>query len=210
MTTPIGTRFSVAMMSLLAVGSFGLVHPLPASAETCSPSDIALYTQAEVNAFPPGCTEIAGDLTVGPSSDITNLSALSSLTTVGEDLDIEDNDALVHVDGLSSLTSVRKDINIEDNLFLANVDGLAALTSVGEDVDIEDNLSLTNIDGLASVTAVGGDLDIEDNRFLSRCSCGLVALFAGGGPSGDISMRGNRGGGDCNNDGADIAAESCP
>jgi hypothetical protein len=100
----------LGLCGLLAVGLIGLALPGPALAQVCSPADFFLVNQAAVNAFPQGCTEVSGNLVLAVSgqtpTDITDLSPLSALTSVGGDLHIAFNPALTSLDGLSALISV--------------------------------------------------------------------------------------------------------
>ena len=67
----------------------------------CPPAGgVTLINQSQVNNFAvlyPGCTTIAGDLNIGVSgspSDITDLTPLSSLTTITRGLYLVDDDVL--------------------------------------------------------------------------------------------------------------------
>ena len=66
-------------------------------------ADLVLSSQAQVDAF--NCTEVQGNIIIS-GADITNLSALSSLTKVVGRLSIVDNPNLASFDGLSGLRSV--------------------------------------------------------------------------------------------------------
>jgi hypothetical protein len=194
------------------------------TAEACA-GDLVLTTQAEVDAF--SCSEVMGDLTIGPSADITDLGSLSTLASVSGVFVIERNDVLADVDGLSGLTSVGwlivrengalADIdglsslvsasffNLVDNDALTDVDGLSSLTSVEEWVIIELNDALTNVDGLSSLTSLGNDLVIEQNPRLSKCACALWALLADG-IGGTLFISNNAPG--CDSPG-EVTAEAC-
>src|SRR5690606_5725923 len=126
----------------------------------CPPGDVILTSQTEVDAFAtnyPNCTEVSGNLTI-QGANITDLTPLSNLTSVGEYLFIYSNSNLTNLDGLSNLTSVGGYLLIGSNSNLTNLDGLSNLTSVGGYLDIYNNLSLTNLDGLNNLTSVGGYL----------------------------------------------------
>ena len=64
---------------------------------------ITLSSQADVNAFVG--SSINGNLTIS-GGDITNLSPLSTLTSVSGALDVYDNAALTNLDGLGGINSV--------------------------------------------------------------------------------------------------------
>jgi len=135
-----------------------------ASAQVCA--FLTLTTQAEVNAV--NCSSVTGILTIsGP--DITDLSPLSSVTSVGGDLFIQDNPVLTNLVGLGGITSVGEDLFIAGNPVLTNLDGLAGITSVGGAfLQIHDNAVLTNLDGLSGITSVGGNLQINRNGVLTN------------------------------------------
>src|SRR5690606_36136991 len=133
---------------------------------------VHLTSQTEVDAFAtnyPNCTEVSGDLTI-QGANITDLTPLSNLTSVGGYLYIYNNSNLTNLDGLSNLTSVGGYLSIAYNSNLTNLDGLSNLTSVGGDLEISYNSSLTNLDGLSNLTSVGADLVIYFNYSLTDIS----------------------------------------
>lgn len=159
------------MLALLGV----LAAP-PAQAQArkvCN--DVVLRTQLDVYRF--DCDVVVGNLTIGgergsPSPQITDLTPLRRLASVGRGLIINRNGALVSLTGLEGLTSVG---------FLS----------------IRENPSLRSLTGLEALDAVGGSLFIWDNEALTSCSCGLSGLIREGrfvGISGAINFRGNAGG----------------
>ncbi len=141
--------------------------------------DIELSSQADVDAFDQSITDISGYLII-EGNDITDLSNLSNITSVGGHLQISSNDALVNLDGLSNITSVGGYIEISYNDALVNLDGLSKITSVGEDLIISSNVALVNLDGLSNLTSVGGDLFIAYNDALVDLD-GLSNLTSVGG-----------------------------
>lgn len=92
-------------------------------------SDATLTTQAEVDAYP--CVTQTGNLTIGTSSDITNLGGLEGLTSVSGTLDVHDNAALVDLDGLAGLASVGGNLEVSTNGNLAFFCGLFPLLDTG-------------------------------------------------------------------------------
>lgn len=147
----------------------------------CASTDYSfLTTQAEVDALgATGCDRIVGELSMKNSGDITNLNALTNITSIGEALTIDNLSALIDLDGLDNLTSVGE-LNIATNGALTNLNGLASLTSVGGDLVIGDNAALTNLDGLANVTSVGGNLLIFINDAVTNLD-GLTNINSVGG-----------------------------
>jgi len=122
----------------------------------------------------PTYTSITGALTI-QGNDINDLSALSSLASVGENLQIQSNSILTNLDGLSSLTSVGGSLYVQSNAALTNLGGLSSLASVGEILQIQSNDALTNLDGLSSITSVGGSLYVQSNAALTNLD-GLSSL----------------------------------
>src|SRR5690606_2538851 len=148
----------------------------------CPAGDVILGSQTEVDDFAtnhPNCTEISGDLYIY-GNDITDLSPLSNLTSVGGNLYIFSNSSLLNLDGLNNLTSVGGLLDISFNSNLTNLNGLSNLTSVGGYLNIYDNLSLTNLDGLSNLTSLGGYLSISFNSSLNNLD-GLSNLTSIGG-----------------------------
>src|SRR5690606_9350997 len=149
----------------------------------CPDGDIVLTSQAEVDAFAtdyPYCTEITGSLTIGyemDSTDITDLSALSNITSVGGSLGIF-NTQLTSLEGLSSLMSIEEDLQIWDNweltsLFdheLVSFDGYLDIWSASMLESLSgftnttilsglslDYTALVNLEGLSNLTSIGSN-----------------------------------------------------
>jgi hypothetical protein len=122
-----------------------------ASAQVCA--SLTLTTQAEVDAV--SCSLVTGDLLIiGP--DITDLSPLSSVTSVGGNLFIRNNPMLTNLNGLGGITLVGAQVNILRNAALRNLDGLAGITSVDSDLFIQDNTVLTEFCGLFPLLDASG------------------------------------------------------
>src|SRR5690606_15639211 len=119
----------------------------------CPAGDVILTSQTEIDDFAtnhPNCTEVSGNLTI-QGANITDLTPLSNLTSVGGYLYIGSNSSLTNLDGLSNLTSVGGFLYIGSNSSLNNLDGLSNLTSIGADLVIRSNSSLTDISGLENI-----------------------------------------------------------
>ena len=116
----------IKLLTLLFVSIlfFGLFS---ASSAQVIEGSVYLTTQEEVNAFTG--ISITDSLTIS-GSDIVDLSALSTLTSVGGRLSVRDNDALSNLAGLSNLTSVGGDLRIYENDLLNNLDGLSNLVII--------------------------------------------------------------------------------
>ena len=115
------------------IGSTGIVFvhadgAQPPGEDPCT-VDVTLTTQAEVDAF--NCTQVDGDLWIGPSTDIQDLHPLSALERVRGAFVVVDNQALTTLRGLSSLESAR-DLVVADNPALASMEELSAMQTVGD------------------------------------------------------------------------------
>ncbi len=164
----------------------------------CPSGNVELNTQAEVDAFVaqyPNCTEIESSLGIAVSadfpSDITDISGLSNLTSVGWDLWIgvwyADNASLTSLNGLNNITSVGGDLWISFQDGLTSLSALDGITSVGGNLDIRHNDVLTSLSGLDNITSLGGNLSIINNNALTS----LGALDNITSVEGDLNIRNN-------------------
>jgi len=141
-------------------------------AQTCLPDGINFTTQAQINSFQinyPNCTSIEGDVIIN-GADITNLSGLSMLTSIGGSLSIgyyenDCNPHLTSLSGLNGLTHIGSYLQIMENLALSNLSGLNSLTNIGGDFNIINN-TLSTLAGLQNLNSIGGSLVIEGNYSL--------------------------------------------
>jgi hypothetical protein len=163
-----------------------VVFSTPVAAQECSPVDIELGSQAEVDSFQAdhGPCDRATNLTV-QGADIVNLDGLAGLATVHDKFSISNNrqlknidgfpalthvgelviyynDSLAAIDGLNALTSTDSQVYIRFNYELKSIHGLTSLRSVGEDLRIQNSFNLDDLDGLSGVTSIKGDLTIAN------------------------------------------------
>lgn len=141
--------------------------------------DANLYTQQAVIDFAShGYTNITGRLYIGTSpftsDNITDISQLSTVETVGGDLGVHGCYGLTSLNGLSGITTVGRDLLIKENEDLENLSGLGAIIDVTRDVQISENELLTNVD-LVNLTTVGGLLFISKNESLLSLN-GLASI----------------------------------
>jgi hypothetical protein len=78
---------------------------------------VHVYLQEDLDLFVG--TIITGGLYIS-GSDITDLSPLSNLKTIGNGLFLLDNDALTNLEGLNNITSIGEYLLIKDNDALTN------------------------------------------------------------------------------------------
>ena len=177
-----GNRF----LKKLGIPIFFLFFTLGLKAQ-CPAGSVFFTTQAQIDAFAinyPNCTEITGYLQIG-GSDITDLSPLSNLTSVGGYLYINSNSNLTNLDGLSNLTSVGADLVINSNYSLTDISGLQ---------NIDPNSILSSYFGIG--------LYITGNPLLSVCNLDNFCTYLAG--SGPRTISGNAG--DCISEAAVNAA----
>lgn len=207
---PTCSRFGIGSLSLL----FALLFTAPARAQVC-PS-MTLDSQADVDAF--DCSEVAGSLYIGDvlGDDITDLSPLSKLTTVGDFLDISFNRVLESLTGLENLSTVggglvftgnselrsltalqsltsAESIQLLNNLSLESLTGLEGITSTNSGIVLLNNPVLASLTGLENVTAIGDNLLIEGNISLSSIASLRNVTSVGG----DLRVRDNEALEDC-------------
>jgi hypothetical protein len=138
---------------------------LNAISQGCLPQGITFTTQAQIDSFPinyPGCTLIEGDVTIWGSWDITNLTALSSVSAVGGNFTINDSHALDDFTGLDNLQSIGGNVLIKNNINQISFAGLQNLTTIGGNFDTYQyyNTSLTSFQGLNSLITIGGSFSV--------------------------------------------------
>ena len=159
-------------------------------AVACPQSNYDLSTQAEVDALgATGCTEVTGNLEIQNSTDISNLDALTNITTVGLDLKIRENSVLENFDGLQHLSYVGAGLHIVSNDSLTSIEGLTNLSSLSQSIGIgltiSDNPRLTSLKGLSGLTSAnfywGGIRVIRNDSLRSLEGLGnLTSMSLGG------------------------------
>jgi hypothetical protein len=154
-----------------------------ASSQGCLPEGITFSLQSQIDSFQvsyPGCTEIEGDVMIR-GSNITDLSGLIVLTSIGGTLEIGDiyagNPSLTSLAGLEGLTSIEGDLYIAWNYNLTSLSGLDNLNSIGGRVGIGYNYNLTSLMGLENLTSIGDGLVIEEANALTSLT-GLEGLIS--------------------------------
>ncbi|ARA94136.1 hypothetical protein AWN76_013885 [Rhodothermaceae bacterium RA] len=145
--------------------------------------NVDLFSQADVTAFAAqGTTEITGDLFIsGP--DITDLSGLASVTSVGGNLIVQNNGQLASLTGLDQITSVEGNLEVVGNDLLTDLTGLASVAWIGGELTVQTNDQLVSLAGLGPLSTVGGVL-IESNPSLQS----LEALRSLKTVAGDLRM----------------------
>ncbi|MCD4735198.1 MAG: T9SS type A sorting domain-containing protein [Bacteroidales bacterium] len=170
----------------------------------CLPEGIEFLSQDEIDLFPtnyPGCTVIEGDVAITgfgiynldslnvltaidgklniSTDELTFLTGLENVTTIGGALEIKHCIALANLFGLENLVSLGGNLEIMNNPNLLNLSGLSNLTSIPGDLYVGLNTQLEDIKALAGVTSVGGNFTATVNPYME--SLGLFGLQAVGG-----------------------------
>jgi len=140
--------------------------------------DVNLTSQAEVDAFPQnfGCSIIEGDLFIGiipvypivqdNDTDISDLSALQSISKIAGSLTISNNDLLKNLNGLHSLTEIDGALTIDDNEELENIAHLNNLSKIDSSLNINHNHALINFEGLENITTLNHFIGLRGNTDL--------------------------------------------
>jgi hypothetical protein len=164
---------------LLAVTMQLLVLTLPALAfaQDCTPLEIELTSQLEVDQFQANhgpCDRVSQNLVI-TGEDIVSFDGLSNLTTVLGDLKIDGNSSLIAIDGLAKLQSVGS-LSMSFNPALLKIDGLSGLARVDKWLLIQYNNSLQSVSGLNQLAYVGDNLLVRANWQLTSFH-GLSKLY---------------------------------
>ncbi|NRB48634.1 MAG: T9SS type A sorting domain-containing protein [Saprospiraceae bacterium] len=152
----------------------------------CPAGNISLNSQAEINNFPvnyPGCNQIFGDLNIS-GSDITDLSPLSSLVSIGGTLTVGLIPNLNNLQGLNNLQFVGGSLVLSELPAIQNLNALFNLNTVEGDLIVTNNGLLADFSGicpLISTGTIGGTQNFANNaaEFVTgECFC----------PAGDIEL----------------------
>jgi hypothetical protein len=160
----------------------------------CLPDGIVFTTQSQVDSFQvnhPGCSGIEGDVKIY-LSNISDLSGLSVLTSIGRDLIITDNLNLSSLNGLQNVHSIGRDLIVSNNS-LVTLSGLNGLNHIGSNVQVgnllvENNPLLVSFTGLDNLTHISGKSDIVSNPSLLNLQ-GFNSLSY---LDGDLTIEGNQ------------------
>ena len=136
---------------------------------------ITLTTQQAVDTIratlgDPRITVIAGNFTIGPSSNITDLSPLNFLTEITGDFNIGNsmggNAGLVNTGDFSVLERVGGEFTIQNNANLENVGNFPVLERIGEEFFIQNNANLKDVGDFSVLERIGAGFFITNNANL--------------------------------------------
>ena len=175
-------------MKKLYILLIALLIASSARAQSCLPEGFTFTTQDQIDGFQsnyPGCVSIEGDVIIKGGNDITDLTGLNVLTSVGGNLAISFNYLLTSLDGLEGLNSIGGDLNIFGNDSLTSLTGLDGINS-GSIINLRivgnDTLSTCDILSICEyLAAPNGTIEIHNNatgcnsqeEVLAACSVGL-------------------------------------
>ena len=141
-----------------------MIYSAPAFGQDCTPNDITLNSQSEVDQFQAihgPCDRVVQDLLI-EGDDITALNGLTELTAVFGELIIEGNPSLINIDGFENLESAGS-LRISNNRSLVTVDGLSSLKQIDRWLHLRFNDALRSVRGLNELTTVGNNVFIWTN-----------------------------------------------
>lgn len=164
-------KIRLIILSILA--TFKLFGQCPEFSNT-----ITLTSQSQVDSFVadyPNCEELNNDLIIGHfgapiSTDINDLSGLSSLKRVNGELRVRNVDLLESFEGLHNIEYVGDDLVIGDNEALKNLSDFKHIDSLRGDFDIYNNPSLEMLFEEDSILYIGATLSITNNTKLIQIS----------------------------------------
>jgi hypothetical protein len=108
---------------------------------------------------------------INNNSALSNIDALSALSSVSGPVLISGNPVLTNVNGLAGLTSLPGGaLFLENNATLSDLSGVSNLTHIGASLVIINNDALTNLDSLAGLTSVAASLHVSENDVLTSIS----------------------------------------
>ena len=128
--------------------------------------DITLINQEQVDTIRNtlgSSTAIRGNLIIGSSIDITDLSPLNFLTKITGNLEISNNSMLEDVGEFPVLDSIGGYFEIRNNASLDTIGSFPVLRSIGGYFRVRDNNQLITVGSFPSLETVGGSLDFQDN-----------------------------------------------
>ncbi len=144
---------------------------------SCSPEVVDLRITDATNPASVECVErVTGNLTIGPTTTLTDLSILSELREVGGSIELHGNLSLTSLEGLEQLESASW-LHVRRNNALGDLHGLDGLTTVSH-ITIANNDALTSLAGLPEGLSPAV-LEIADNDSLERLD-GLPVFLAPG------------------------------
>lgn len=155
--------------NLQAIALLLLLFSLNIQAQTTYSGNLIFNSQADLDSFPSNYINVTGNLYI-QNSDITDLTPLNNIQSIGSDLVISGNSSLTTFDGLNNLISIGDDLKISSNSNLTSISGLNNLTKVAGYFNIQFNFNLTSISGFAKLNSVHDYFKLYYNEKLNSIS----------------------------------------
>ncbi|MDR6966704.1 hypothetical protein J2X31_000702 [Flavobacterium arsenatis] len=131
----------------------------------CGSGTLTLNSQQAVDEFVinyPGCTEFTGTLQIS-GSDISDLSPLSSITSIVGGLRLWNNPSLTSLQGLHNITNIGGNLELTGSNFpIVNLDGLQNLQTIGGMLLVQHLQNLTSVQGLSNLSTVGDSFHVDN------------------------------------------------
>ena len=100
-----------------------LLSSLNIQAQTTYSGDLIFNSQADLDSFPSNYINVMGNLFI-QNSDITDLTPLNNIQSIGSDLVVSGNSNLTSFDGLNNLIAIGDDLTISSNSNLTSISGV--------------------------------------------------------------------------------------
>jgi hypothetical protein len=127
--------------------------------QSCLPNGIVFKTQSEIDNFSinfPGCTVIEGGVSLNGTT-IVNLNGLSGITAINFDLQLANVPNLTSLSGLENVTSIGRLQIYESGLTdLTGLQSLSSLQALEIGYAFSNNPSLTSLSGMPHVSSLQG------------------------------------------------------
>ncbi len=166
------------------------VQDIIANCNTCKiyEGNLILTSQAQVDTF--DYCEITGNLTIQEdvAGDITDLSSLATLETLGGGLYFKSNTSITNLDAFHNLKMINGSLELSKNAILANIDGLSGLEIINGNLVISINKKITSLRAFNTLTTLNGNLNLLANEGLTDLD-GFVNLKQIGG---FLEIKGHR------------------
>ncbi|WP_299223836.1 T9SS type A sorting domain-containing protein [uncultured Psychroserpens sp.] len=129
--------------------------------------DVLLTTQSEIDDFGVSSyTDINGSLRIAsylPDSDITDLTALNTISSISNNLEIFGNPYLESLDGFNNLVSIGNFLDIRSS-GLKDLKELENLVFIGNSIYVLGANGLESLEGLEGITSLPGSLVIQSSE----------------------------------------------
>ncbi|GAA4442297.1 hypothetical protein GCM10023091_28840 [Ravibacter arvi] len=120
-------------------------------------------------------TTVTGVLDISVGTPVTSLAGLENLTQT-EELWLQNLPSLADISALANLTTIDKWLYISNCPSLPDLDGLSNVEQIG-DLIVFRNPALVSLDGLSSLKKITSSVTITNNDALSECAIKAICDF---------------------------------